>query len=66
MKQEFLDNKIWKGKLPDIFEKYLEYVFNLGLNEEVDPAELLKILMQLNFSYYQFKWTIIVDRKNLN
>jgi len=33
MKQEFLDNKVWQGKLPDVFEKYVSHVFNLGFEE---------------------------------
>lgn len=45
MKEDFLAKKAWKGKLPDIFERYVSYVFNLGFKEQVDPAELLNTLM---------------------
>lgn len=45
-----------------MFEQYISYVHG---HEIVDTSRLLEILTQMDFSYFDFQWSIIPDLTNL-
>ena len=56
MKKEFLNQKLWRGKIPDIFEEYVKQIFELGFDDEVKPVNLLQSLMKLDFTFHGIEW----------
>lgn len=66
LKQDFLDKKLWKGKLPDIFEQYVSYIFDLDFKEEVQPADLLEILMKMDHPLDEYDWNFVEDFENFD
>lgn len=62
MKEDFALNQQWAG-MPTIFKKYSEIIFKLDFTEQPDPIKLVSILMQMNSSYYDFKWNDFISDK---
>ena len=55
MKHDFVNNQEWSG-LPKVFKQYTSIIFNLQFKEVPNPVQLISILLQMNSSYYDFKW----------